>query len=422
MQKAISTKITRNLIIGGVTLSIIIGIIVSYIELERIDDSVIELAISTSKEHISLYHEYYHNKDKITFKHLNDRLLKSIEDNTFILIEYYDKTNHKLVEHFNPLKKNIITYIEDKHHNFPKTNKISYDKTYRDGELYLQILTPLLDIEDNHIIGYMDGIYHVTDEKLKEIKERVLLSLAQNILAVIVTTFLLYPIIILLDRDLIKRTDQLLEANLSTLKSLGNAIAKRDSDTNEHNYRVTIFAIRLAEKVKLKPHEIRSLIKGAFLHDIGKIGVPDSILLKPADLTDQEFEAMKHHVSYGSEIIKDNKWLIRANEIIRYHHEHYDGNGYMIGIKKNGIPIIARIFSIADVFDALISKRPYKTAFNLEDSLDIIKKKSGNHFDPTLVKIFIPLAPELYRLTKELDNETLLSVHLQSLIVKYFNK
>ncbi|MDH4318139.1 MAG: HD domain-containing protein [Desulfobulbaceae bacterium] len=422
MQKAISRKIQKNLLIGGIILSILVGLLVSYIELERIDESVIKLAITTAQEHVTLYHDYYHNKKEETFKHLDEMLLKSIKDDTFILIEYYDELEKKLVEHYNRAKENIITYIEDEHHQFPKTYNITYKKIYKKGELYLKILTPILDPQDHHIIGYMDGIYHVPDEKVKEIKHRVLLSLAQNIITVIITTFLLYPIIILLDRDLSKRTDQLLEANLATLKSLGNAIAKRDSDTNEHNYRVTIFAIRLAEKVGLKPKEIRNLIKGAFLHDIGKIGVRDSILLKPNDLSIHEFETMKQHVAYGSEIIKDNKWLLRAEDVIRYHHEHYDGNGYMIGIQKNDIPIIARIFSIADVFDALISKRPYKQPFSLEDSLAIIKQKAGNHFDPQLVEHFMPLAPELYRMTNELHNETLLSTHLQKLIDKYFGK
>lgn len=166
--------------------------------------------------------------------------------------------------------------------------------------------------------------------------------------------------------------------------------------TDIHNYRVTIYAVRLAEAVGLGRRSIRSLIKGAFLHDVGKIGISDRILMKPSRLTGEEFEVMKGHVRHGVDIVERSDWLKDATQVVGYHHEQYAGDGYPAGIEGKNIPITARIFTIADVFDALTSKRPYKEPSDFDTAIDILQKKRGRHLDPKLVDTFILIAKPLF--------------------------
>ncbi len=180
------------------------------------------------------------------------------------------------------------------------------------------------------------------------------------------------------------------------MRTLVNANAKRDSDTDAHNYRVKLYAVALAEAMELPRREIADLVAGAFLHDVGKIGIPDSILLKPGKLTDDEFRIMKTHALLGIEIVEDNQWLTGAACTIRHHHERFDGTGYPDGLVGDAIPRVARIFAVVDVFDALTSERPYKKPMELADAISIIVHDSGRHFDPEVVSIFKGVAANLY--------------------------
>jgi HD-GYP domain-containing protein (c-di-GMP phosphodiesterase class II) len=189
----------------------------------------------------------------------------------------------------------------------------------------------------------------------------------------------------------------LLEANLEIIKVLGSAIAKRDSDTDLHNYRVAIYSVRLAERIGLDAASVRSLIKGAFLHDVGKIGIRDDILLKPGKLTEPEFDVMKQHVRHGLDIVSRSDWLSDGANVVGHHHEKYDGSGYPDALRGKDIPVSARIFAIADVFDALTSKRPYKEPFSFERALDILTEGRGTHFDAALLDEFGCIAADLYR-------------------------
>jgi putative two-component system response regulator len=143
--------------------------------------------------------------------------------------------------------------------------------------------------------------------------------------------------------------------------------------------------------MKLNKDFIKKITLASPLHDIGKIGIPDSILLKPGKLTPEEFEIMKTHTLIGAKILNSSKQeLIQfAKEIALYHHEKYNGKGYPFNLKGEEIPLSARIVAIADVFDALTSKRPYKEPYTISDTIDIIKKDSKEHFDPEIVNIFL---------------------------------
>ena len=201
---------------------------------------------------------------------------------------------------------------------------------------------------------------------------------------------------------------QLLRANTGMLEVLGSAIAKRDSDTSAHNYRVTIHAIQLGKSLGFSNTELCSLIKGSFLHDVGKIAISDSILLKPGKLTCDEFEVMKTHVIHGSEIIRNYEWLRDADDVVLHHHEKFNGSGYPHGLKWDQIPINARIFALADVFDALTSKRPYKEPIPVDKSMAIMSGDAGTHFDPDLFRVFSEGAAEVY--------ENLVSINEKALI------
>jgi len=173
-----------------------------------------------------------------------------------------------------------------------------------------------------------------------------------------------------------------------TIRSLIKALEFRDMETEGHSERVVALSVELANRMALNRSEKGKLILGAYLHDIGKIGISDNILLKQGRLNEDERKVMKTHVSKGYEIIRDINILSDASDVVLGHHEKWDGSGYPSGIKGENIPVSARIFALVDVFDALMSKRPYKEAFSYEETCGIIKTDSGYHFDPRVVEAF----------------------------------
>lgn len=240
------------------------------------------------------------------------------------------------------------------------------------------------------------GLYMIAPEAITAFWRDMNHSIAASVLIVLLVTALHYPVVRRLFDHLGRLSIHLLDANLETLQAFGSAIAKRDSETDAHNFRVTIYAVRLAEAVGLKAGRIRMLIKGAFLHDIGKIAIRDHILLKPGKLDADEFEVMKTHVRHGLDIISHCQWLRDASDVVGNHHEKFDGSGYNSGLKAQEIPLAARIFAIVDVFDALTSARPYKLPFSYEESIDYLQREAGKHFDPELLDIFVGIVEPLY--------------------------
>jgi HD-GYP domain-containing protein (c-di-GMP phosphodiesterase class II) len=263
------------------------------------------------------------------------------------------------------------------------------------GAPYIKVGVPLTN-SGGDVVAYAEGVFTVSSDAVADARNRALRTVFIVIAIVLVTTGLIYPVIIKLMSRLTKLSVRLLDSHMETLKVLGGAIATRDSDTDAHNYRVTIFSVRLAETISLDRKIIRTLIKGAFLHDVGKIGIPDNILLKPGRLTETEFEIMKTHVLQGLDIIERSGWLKDSADIVGYHHEKLDGSGYPKGFGGEKVPITARIFAVADVFDALISRRPYKKSFSFEETMKIIEENRGNHFDPGLIDSFTFIAKSLY--------------------------
>ncbi len=187
------------------------------------------------------------------------------------------------------------------------------------------------------------------------------------------------------------RTREIEAAIEATILGWCRALEARDRETDGHSQRVAAVSVNLARHLGLSEIEIRPIYYGALLHDIGKIGIPDSILLKPGKLTAEEFETMKTHAILGYEMLREISFLRNALDIPLYHHEKWDGSGYPTGISGENIPFAARLFAIADVWDAMRSLRPYHLPMSETQVRAHIEEQSGKHFDPKLVKVFLEL-------------------------------
>jgi len=181
-----------------------------------------------------------------------------------------------------------------------------------------------------------------------------------------------------------------------TLEALGDALDLKDSETEGHSKRVTAYTIALARAMGISPTDIKVIARGAFLHDIGKMAIPDEILRKPAALTREEQEVMREHCTRGFNILRKIPFLAEAAEIVFSHQEHYDGSGYPNGLKASEIPVGARIFAVADTLDAITSDRPYRKASSFDAAREEILRCSGTQFDPSVVEIFLKIPNELW--------------------------
>lgn len=177
-----------------------------------------------------------------------------------------------------------------------------------------------------------------------------------------------------------------------TLKGWSRALEIRDDETQGHTERVTLLAVRLGRELGMSDQDIMHLRRGSLLHDIGKMGIPDSILRKPGPLDDREWKIMKKHPEYAYELLSRIAFLRPAVDVPHSHHEWWDGSGYPQGLSGTEIPTAARIFAVADVWDALTSDRPYREAWSNEDALGQIEVEAGTHFEPKVAEVFLSLA------------------------------
>jgi HD-GYP domain-containing protein (c-di-GMP phosphodiesterase class II) len=420
----------------GICISIVIGVIVNYTNRNDVGDPIID-RLAQATQRFNQQAAAYLNTDgplnhagiREEFYALLDTKSYALKVGRYVYAGVYDASNHKIVD-FSDEKakhiKEIQEYMELTSHalTFEK-DTWSEVKRYR-GDILVRTAAPLINGNGKEV-AHIEGVFALSPSVLAAIRYRIIRGTLLGIAIVVVTSALMYPIILNLLGRLSTLTINLLDANMETLQTLGCAIAKRDSDTDAHNYRVTIFSVRLAEAAGLDRPTIQKLIKGAFLHDVGKIGVRDNILLKPGKLDADEFEIMKTHVSHGLDIVSRSEWLLDAVDVVGRHHEKYDGSGYgrhkpgSAGVKGEAIPVAARIFAIADVFDALTSKRPYKEPFSFEKSIEILLEGSGSHFDSVLLKTFIQIARPLYDKLSGHDDDVP-PKELETIIDVYFSQ
>ncbi len=204
----------------------------------------------------------------------------------------------------------------------------------------------------------------------------------------------------ILEQKVRHRTDALNQTRLEIIHRLGRAAEYRDNETGLHIIRMSRYSQLLGLKIGMIHEESETLLHASPMHDLGKIGIPDSILLKPGKLTKEEFDIMKQHPVIGSDILSgsNHELLSMAKTIALTHHERWDGSGYPHGIKGEAIPLHGRIVAICDVFDALTSERPYKKAWSVSETIDFMKQQSQKHFDPTLLRNFMDILPEILKI------------------------
>jgi putative two-component system response regulator len=281
----------------------------------------------------------------------------------------------------------------------------------RDNRLLPIILvTALREMEDR-----VKGIEAGCDDFLSKPVDKIeLLARVKSLLKVKDYNDLVSNYQKVLESEVAKRTEELKSAmeriktaSLDTIYRLSMASEYKDEDTGTHIKRMSRYCAAVARRMGLDENTIETILYAAPMHDVGKIGIPDMILLKPAKLDPVEWEVMKLHTVIGAKILKgsDAEFIRMGETIALCHHEKWDGSGYPGGLKGMEIPVAARITAIADVFDALTSKRPYKEPFSEEKSLAIIMEGKGSHFDPDVVVAFFAIQAEIFTIKGEYTEE-----------------
>lgn len=414
-------QIWARVTLAAVLLAALAGAGTYAIERADIGERVLQLALEESRslvEHaLALAAADPRSRDEIRREMANHVLKDHVTPGHFVVIEIYDLERTRMLVVERRGSGEVRRAADARQHADMLADRPEHALFTVGEDTYVQVFAPLRD--GDHVVAYFEGVYRVDPEVLRAMNRTLLRSVVLVVLVILAAALALYPVIVRLDGDLLRLSGDLAHANMGMLAALGSAVAKRDRGTNAHNYRVTIYAIRLAEAVGLSPDRIRGLIKGAFLHDVGKIAIADAILQKPGRLTEAEAAVMQAHVHHGVEIVGKFRWLDDALDVVHYHHEKMDGSGYPAGLRGEQIPLAARVFAIVDVFDALTTRRPYKEPAPLHESVFTLLAGKGSAFDPDLLDAFLGLAPELHRSICDAREPQLVRT-LDRLLGKYF--
>lgn len=427
--KSIHRLLISRLVISAIVVSVLVSSLVIYYAKDRVSEIAVDRALQGAMNISVLAADILNEPGLPRRKEMQPLVKKYIPYQPsyasgkyiFVLLNTLDGTEiARLVEQDVDTQKALKSFQQAALPIPRNANEVNHILTKVNDKFYVLISVPLANVK-NEVVANIQGIFAVSEQAVNKAAERRLRVVLVAIGIVLLTTLLLYPTIIQLLNRVTRMSRQLLDANLETIQLLGSAIAKRDSDTDIHNYRVTIYSVRLAEKLGMTRLAIQSLIKGAFLHDVGKLGIRDNILLKPGRLDEAEFEEMKTHVQHGMDIVARSSWLHDAEEVVGHHHQKYDGSGYYGGKQGKDIPMNARIFAIADVFDALTSKRPYKEPMSFNKAMSILQDGSASHFDPDILQAFEQIAHTLYTTYGHGDDERARQ-DLENIIEEYFRQ
>lgn len=367
-----------------------------FVARERAEESIVSLAIEESGRLLRHYNAI--NLAAPDAAEHATIAAKTISGGLFDIAEIYDSNGHKLAESLTS-EGDVVESSLPKH-GAPNYTAASYESMELPvGHWVLRVFVPLRSSAtdtNGPITGYFEGVRIVPTWQQEQIFASSLTVALMVCLASLLCGAALYPVVVHLSADNERKAREVLDSHISMMDALGRAIAKRDSDTGAHNYRVAWIAARIAECMGLMGSDMQALIAGSFLHDVGKIGIPDAILLKPGKLDDAELSVMRTHVEQGEEIVTGMGWLDGANAVVAAHHEKWDGSGYPRNLTGEATPLAARIFAVADVFDALCSKRPYKEPMGYEAAMTILEKDTGSHFDPSVMAVFRTIALEIF--------------------------
>jgi len=281
-------------------------------------------------------------------------------------------------------------YIEnDTEHSRYFSGEVDKQTGYQTRKL---VCVPL--ILQKRIIGVVEVLDKVSGEDFNTSDLKLLEAMA-DAAAVAIENARLYEEERKKARLLTQAYDELSRTYKATLQALAGLLDTRDAATHGHSSRVVAFTMHLAKAMGISdPDRLKAIEQGALLHDVGKIGIADSILRKPGPLDEDEWDEMRGHPELGYRMLKDIQFLEDALPIVRYHHEHWNGGGYPLGLEGEMIPLEARIFSIIDAFDAITSDRPYSPARTYEQAVEILTQESGIRFDPSVVQAFLSVPKE----------------------------
>ena len=411
--RGIHGVVAKRLLVAWLLLSLAVGGAMTYFEMRRIDKRAFGLALSASES----LRTHVGSAGVAHTEPLKEALALLLRKN-FVLARVADAEGSVIAEAVAAGRDELLARVDRPQRTTVAGGSGSHQMTWLTDEMILQLSVPIEDRRGN-AIGSFSGVYRVDAATRQHARADLVRNVSLLLLTILATSLALYPVIIGLNGGVLRLSAGLMRSNIELMEVLGSAIAKRDSDTDRHNYRVCLYSIRFAEALGLPENEIRAVIAGAFLHDVGKIGIGDSILLKPGKLTAEEFAVMKTHVRLGTDIVARSSWLDSAREVIEFHHERFDGSGYLRGLQGESIPLAARLFAIVDVFDALTSRRPYKAPFPLEEAMRILAESRCSHFDPHLLDVFEKIAASVQAELAGLT-ETGLRERLHAQVTKYF--
>ena len=416
-------KLALRISIISIVTAVILGGISWYLAFNRSEDLTKGLTIEAA-QHLTDRNSPFTHSITIMDEEASQASTNLVKFGIFDLVQIYDANFKILGSYTDELNDSVNLYSKAK-----QAQEIGLRTTKQNfynlpsGERVVVTLAPLYLNADqnNRIIGYLETVRVVPQWRETQILDEALEDAVMVVLAVLICGGILYPAITGLNKEKVLKADKLYKSNIQLMKSLGEAVAKRDAQTGIHNYRVTLIAIKLAEAVNITPEQMEPIIIGSLLHDIGKISIPDAILLKPGKLSPEEMEIIKTHVTQGESMIKGRTLLHDGYPIISAHHEKWDGTGYPRGLENTKIPLSARIFAVADVFDSLCSQRPYKEMMSYEEAIEIITSGSGTHFDPQIVKAFLGIAKLVHTEISSL-NEEQIQAKLDPIIDSYLRE
>lgn len=387
-------RAASRIALGSVALALVTSPLAWWWEIERAEEGIVALAM----EECSRLLTYSHALDlgAADAKAHAGRAVATIVGGLFDIAEIYDAEGVLLASAATTRGEDVESRLPN--HGPPKYREASYESAKLADLWVLRVFVPLRDpgAETAPPTGYFEGVRVVPAWQREQIQTGAFGAAAIVGLAALLCGALIYPIVVRLADDNDRKAREVLDSHISMMDALGRAIARRDSDTGAHNYRVAWIAARVGEEMGLSGAAMQSLIAGSFLHDVGKIGIPDAILLKPGRLDRTEMATMRTHVEIGEGIVRGMGWLDGAHAVVAGHHEKWNGSGYPRGSVGEQIPLAARIFAIADVFDALASRRPYKEPMPFDAVMTTLRGDVGTHFDPAAFAVFETIADEVH--------------------------
>jgi len=392
------TQLRRNAAIRIAGISVILALLTSItswlVAREKAEVGVVSLV--TEEAHRILLDRKAIDLSSDDAKINASKAAQILSDTLFDIAEIHSPNGEKLAESTSFNGSQIKPFLPSHHSSKYMTSYYEIILLPRD-QWVLRVFIPLIDRSLGGVVtGYIEGIRVIPDRQKHEILNSSLTTSLMVSLATLICGVVVYPVVYAFSIDSENKTKEMLASNLSMMDVLGRAIAKRDSATGSHNYRVAWVAANIADRMSISDSEIESLILGSFLHDVGKIGIPDAILLKPGKLTESELVIMRTHVQQGIDIVDGMTWLDGAKDVVGGHHEKWNGTGYPNRLAGKSIPLNARIFAVADVFDALCSKRPYKESMDFKSVMALMITESGSHFDPDVIEAFIPISESIF--------------------------